>query len=121
MEYEDADFESASDTLAHARLIAARLSGAVQSLQMQFMLFSVGATLLLYVPFLFITLSSVRSGFTHTFRLPEELMPSLLLICIFVAVKTFAVAFQAKATRSELRELERLHDETIFNAEKSLR
>lgn len=119
MEDEYADFESASDTLAHARVIDARLDRAVQLFRTQFILPILVSISLLYGTLLFIIFPA-GSKFTDIFGIPAELKSSLGLICLFVAVKTIASALQAQTTLKELRRLQRLHNQAICSAAESL-
>ena len=118
VEDEYADFESASETLAHAHVIKARLNHVVHSFRMQFLLLYSVAMVMCMVLTFFLILHELR--FTAILGISAELRLSLGIICLFVLVKIFALVFQIRAILNELRDLKRLHDRAIYDAVESL-
>jgi len=108
-------FESASETLEHAYVGAARLRHAVRSFLAQFILLVSAAVVMSFVALYFI----VSPFKLKVASIPTELMPSLSLICLFMSVKSVVLAYQYWASLAELQALLALQFSAIRDAEGS--
>ena len=108
-----------AQTLAEAESTAARLAGVIGALNVRVLISGAAAFLLLSLSgLLFLGVLSGNSEFT--LGLPIGLLPSLVLLSMYVTYKAFEIFLDVLSMRNSLARLLRVYERAILNASISM-